>query len=152
MKQLLISFGFILFSCAASAQDSTFWEHGWDNEPGEKEIVERDWGREVVTYLGTVTWKSPSGKELKIRIVTAYQQITKANGFEDRSVLALVKTDHTLIKSYDMVKRKNLPIDIKDNKLLYKPASGEEILSALPAKIGARLCVTGLTCFSQIIL
>ena len=151
MRQNLIIFAFLFIGFNSNAQDSTFWEHTWDNEIGTKETIERDWGREVITYLGIIEWRSPSGKQLKIRIVTAYQQITKANGFEDRSVLALVKENHHLIKSYDMVKRKNLPLEIKDNKLIYKP-SGEEISSALPAKIGARLCVDGLTCFSQIIL
>lgn len=151
MKQNLILLVFLFLGIQTYAQDSTFWEHTWDNEIGTKETIERNWGREVITYLGIIEWRSPSGKQLKIRIVTAYQQITKANGFNDRSVLALVKENHQLIKTYDMVKRKNLPLEVRDNKLLYKP-SGEEISSALPAKIGARLCIEGLTCFSEISL
>jgi hypothetical protein len=151
MKQYFIAFVCVLASFYSSAQDSTFWEHTWDYEIGQKETIERDWGREVVCYLGDITWKSPSGKELKIRIVSSYQQITKVNGFNDQSLIALVKTNHQLIKTYDMVKRQNLPIRIEDNKLIYKK-SGEEISSALPAKISARFCVSGLTCFSEISL
>lgn len=149
MKQVLALFTFLVLSFSSSAQDSTFWEHTWDFEAGEKITIERDWGREVVVYLGDITWKSPSGKELKIRIVSAYQQITKANGFNDRSVIALVKSNHALIKTYDLVKRQNLPLRIEENKLVYKP-SGEEISSALPKKFADRFCIDGLTCFTEI--
>lgn len=149
MKQVFALLILLATATISNAQDTTFWEHAKHFKDGEKTIVERDWGREVVTYLGVIHWKSPSGKELKIRIVTAYQQITKANGFNDRSVIALVKGNHGLIKAYDLVSRQNLPIRIDDNKLIYKP-SGEEISSALPTKFAERFCVDGLTCFSEI--
>jgi hypothetical protein len=151
MKQLITLSIMLLLSTSSKAQDTTFWEHAEEYEIGKKVTIDRSWGREVVTYLGIVSWKSPSGKELEIRIVTSYQQITKANGFNDRSLLALVKPNHQLIKCYDMVKRPNLPIKIVDNMLVYK-LDGAEINSALPAKISARLCVQGHTCFSEIIL
>lgn len=151
MKNHLLAFMCLIFSSFSYAQDSTFWEHTWDFEVGQSETIHRDWGREVVTYLGEIIWKSPSGKELSIRVVTSYQQITKANGFNDQSLIALVKTNHQLIKTYDMVKRQNLPIRIADNQLIYKK-SGEEISSALPAKFAARFCVEGLNCFSEISL
>ena len=156
MKQLITITGILLITNLSSAQeevlrDSTFWEHAFDYEVGQKETIDRDWGREVVHYLGVITWTSPSGKELEIRIVSSYQQITKANGFNDRCVLSLVKTNHKLIKSYDFVKRGNLPIDIRDNQLVYK-IDGAEILSALPDKFGPRICVTGHTCFTEITL
>lgn len=150
MRQYFIVFILFFTSVSAHAQDTTFWEHTWDYEAGQKEIIERDWGREVVTYLGEMTWRSPSGKELNIRIITSYQQITKANGFNDRSLLALVKTDHDLIKTYDFVKKQNLPIRIENNELIYDK-SGEEISSALPPKFSARFCVQGLHCFNEFI-
>jgi hypothetical protein len=156
MKQL-ITFALFLtisqlsFSQDAEIKDSTFWEHAFDYEIGQKETINRDWGREVVHYLGEITWKSPSGKELQIRIVSSYQQITQANGFNDRCIVSLVKTNHKLIKSYDYVKRGNLPIEIRDNMLVYK-IDGAEIISALPAKFGPRICVKGHTCFNEIIL
>lgn len=149
MKQVFTLL-FVALTSISYSQDTTFWAHAEEYEIGTKNIIERSWGREVVTYLGDVKWRSPSGKELTIRIVTSYQQLTQANGFNDRSVLALVKTNHALIKTYDMVKRKNLPLKIEDNLLIYEPKKGEQISSALPAKIAARLCVEGLTCFSEI--
>lgn len=151
MKQILIISFFSLISFSSFSQDSTFWEHTWDYEVGGKETIERDWGREVVTFLGVIEWTSPSGKKLHIRIISSYQQITKANGFNDRSLIALVKTNHEVIKVYDFVKRQNLPLRIEDNKLVYEK-SGEVILSALPDKFAARFCVEGLTCFTEITL
>ncbi|MCB9224519.1 MAG: hypothetical protein H6582_10110 [Crocinitomicaceae bacterium] len=151
MKQLFTILSFAFFGHQSIAQDSTFWQHAFDYEVGQKETIERDWGREVICYLGNIKWKSPSGKELEIRIVTSYQQITKANGFNDRCILSLVKADHTLIKSYDLVKRLNLPFEIRDNSLVYN-IEGEEIVSPLPDKFGPRLCVKGHTCFGEIIL
>lgn len=152
MKQQFTLFLFLFLGTGAFAQDSTFWEHTWDYEAGQKEKIERDWGREIVSYLGDMTWKTPSGRELTIRIVTSYQQITKANGFNDRCLIALVKPDHKVIKIYDMVKRHNLPIRIENNELVYKPdgEDGEEISSALPVKFSARFCVKGLTCFNEV--
>ena len=150
MKQLLlILFG--ISSILSNAQDSTanFYEVAVQQEVGLKTTIERDWGREVVTYLGTAKWTSPSGKELEIKIITSYQQLTKANGFNDRSVLALVKTNNTLIKTYDMVKRLNLPIKVTEEGLVYKK-NGQELVVPLPAKFGSRFCVEGLTCYSEI--
>ncbi|UKN00748.1 hypothetical protein K6119_13505 [Paracrocinitomix mangrovi] len=151
MKQLFIILTLGILASTTYAQDTTYWEHTWDYEAGESETIERDWGREVVTYLGTIEWKSPSGKILHIRIITSYQQITRANGFNDRSLVALVKTDHDLIKNYDFVSRQNLPIRIEDNKLVYKTSDGE-ITAALPTKFAARFCVPDLNCFSEFIL
>ena len=153
MRQNITLLLFLLMGAGSFAQDSTFWEHTWDYEIGQKEIIERDWGREIVYYLGEIAWTSPGGKELKIRIVTSYQQLTKANGFNDRSLIALVKTDHKVIKIYDMVKRHNLPVRIENNELIYKPDGddGEEISSALPGKFTVRFCVKGLTCFDEVI-
>lgn len=152
MKLILSTFA-LFSSLLLFAQDSsqTFYEAGVQQEIGAKQTIEREWGREVVTYLGTVSWTSPSGKELEIKIVTSYQQLTKANGFNDRSVLALVKMNNGLIKTYDMVKRHNLPLLIRDGALVYKQ-NGQELISPLPATFSARFCVEGLTCFSEISL
>lgn len=152
MKKKLTVLFCLLLSAGIYAQDTTFWEHTWDYEAGEKEIIERDWGREIVCYLGDITWVSPGGKELTLRIITSYQQLTQANGFNDRSLIALVKPDHTVIKVYDLVKRHNIPIEIRENELVYKPngEEGEELLSALPVKFGPRFCVKGLTCFDEV--
>ena len=153
MKKNIAIIIFLLLGTGSFAQDTTFWEHSWDYEVGQKEIIERDWGREIVCYLGDMIWKTPSGKEMTIRIITSYQQITKANGFNDQSLIALVKPSHEVIKVYDLVKRHNLPIEIRENQLVYKPngEDGEEILSALPVKFGSRFCVKGLTCFDEFI-
>ena len=148
MKQLFILPVFLFIAFVGKAQDTTFWEFAKDFEIGEKGTKHYEWGRDAVTYLGTVMWKSPGGKELPIRIVTTYRQITQANGFNDASILALVKDDHTLIKAYDMVKRQNLPIRIEDNELIYKPED-KELVSPLPPKFAMRFCVRDLTCFTE---
>ena len=149
MKQLIIFFSLLVISTVGHAQDTTFWEFAKDFEVGEKGTLKHDWGRDAVTYLGTVNWHSPSGKKLPIRIVTSYRQLTKANGFNDQSILALVKEDHTLIKAYDMVKRQNLPIRVENNSLVYQP-DGEELTSPLPPKFAMRFCVRDLNCFTEI--
>jgi hypothetical protein len=131
------------------SQDSLFWEFAHDFEVGQQGSLKHDWGSENVTYLGEVSWKSPSGKELQIRIVTSYRKITEANGFSDQSIIALVKTNHTLIKAYDLVKRQNLPFEIRENTLIYKE-NGEDVPSPLPVKFSERFCVKGLTCFASI--
>ncbi|MFT4601125.1 MAG: hypothetical protein ACI857_001303 [Arenicella sp.] len=151
--KLIISTFVLLLGILSYSQDATevgpFYDVGVNNEIGHRETIERSWGREVVVYLGVITWRSPSGKELDIKIVTSYQQITKANGFNDRSLIALVKTNHTLIKTYDLVKRQNLPIRIAGEMLIYKEGD-KEVESPLPRKFSERFCVEGLTCFSEI--
>lgn len=131
------------------SQDTTFWELTADFEPGQKGSLKHEWGSETVTYLGTVIWKSPSGKELELRIVTTYRKITQANGFNDQSIVALVKTNNQLIKAYDFVKRQNLPLEIRNNQLVFKP-DGSEIISPLPAKFGVRFCVEGMICYDEV--
>jgi hypothetical protein len=144
----------ILFiSFHSFASDSTFWHVARNWEVGEKQTIERSWGRENVTYLGMMDWKTASGKTVQIKIVTSYRQITKANGFNDQSIIALVKTNNHLIKTYDLVKRQNLPLKIQDNQLYYKPdgeSEAKEILSALPRKFSERFCITGMTCYDEI--
>ena len=148
MKKAALVFS-LLFSICSFSQDTTFWEYAKDYEINQSGSIHRDWGSETVTYLGTVSWKSPSGKVLQIRIITSYQKITQANGFNDRSILALVKTNHGLIKTYDMVKRQNLPLRVHEDVLIYN-VNGLEVASELPAKFAERFCVDGLTCFSEI--
>ncbi len=150
MKVFVLS-SLLLIGLVSFSQDSTgtFYEVAVNNEIGDKETIERDWGREVVTYLGTAVWTSPSGKKLDIKIVTSYQQLTKANGFNDRSVIALVKSNNSLIKTYDLVKRQNLPIKIVDNMLIVME-NGAEVKSPLPKKFSERFCIEGLTCFNEI--
>lgn len=148
MKNIALIFS-LFISLSVFSQDTTFWEYARNYEVNESGSIHRDWGSETVTYLGTVSWKSPSGKILQIRIITSYQKITQANGFNDRSVLALVKTNHGLIKTYDMVKRQNLPLKAHDEVLIYN-VNGLEVASELPLKFGERFCVDGLTCFSEI--
>lgn len=148
MKKIALIFSLIL-SIHSFSQDTTFWDYTRDFEVNQSGSIHRDWGSETVTYLGTVSWKSPSGKFLQIRIVTSYQKITQANGFNDRSILALVKTNHGLIKTYDMVKRQYLPLKAHDDVLIYS-VNGLEVASELPIKFAERFCVDGLTCFSEI--
>ena len=105
MKFLGVLF-LLLIARGSFSQDTTFWDYARDLEVNEGVTVKRTWGSERVTYLGTVEWTSPSGKVLQIRIVTTYRQIKQANGFNDQSVIALVKTNFELIKTYDMVKGK----------------------------------------------
>lgn len=140
------------FGFAQSEADTmVFWEFAATLPENEKGELQHDWGSETVHYLGNVTWMSPSGKELQLRIVSSYRRITQANGFKDQSVLALVKMSHVPVKVYDMVSRQNLPIGIADNKLLYK-VGASEISCALPAKLAERFCVDGLNCFTEAIL
>ncbi|MEX1002522.1 MAG: hypothetical protein WDZ35_10450 [Crocinitomicaceae bacterium] len=153
MKQFIILAFIAITAHSSSAQDTdtdtTFWKFAKDFEVDEKGTLKQDWGREVVTYLGTINWRSAGGKTLQIRILTSYRQITQANGFNDQSLIALVKTNHQLIKAYDMVSRQNLPVRIENNELVYK-ANKAEITSALPAKFSARFCVKDLNCFTEI--
>ena len=101
--------------------------------------------------MGTIQWRSPSKKLLDVKSVTTYQKITQANGFNDRSLLALLTSDHRLVKTYDMVKRQNLPQAIENNQLVFHPTPEERIVSDLPLKFGERFCVAGLTCFAEYI-
>lgn len=133
------------------ADTLVFWEFAATLPENEKADLSHTWGSETVHYLGTVKFISPSGKELDLRIVSSYRRITKANGFNDQSVLALVKTNHVPVKIYDFVSRQNLPIGIRDNGLVYK-INGAEKVVPLPAKLGERLCVEGLSCFAEAIL
>lgn len=134
------------------AQDTTqFWQFAENFTENQKGELQHNWGSETVQYLGTIKWISPSGKELEIRIITAYRRITEANGFKDQSVLALVKSNHVPVKIYDLVSRQNLPIAIKENKLVFV-INGAEASSALPAKFAERFCVDGLNCFEEAIL
>ena len=149
MKNLIIAITLFFGTTNALSQDSLFWEFADTLEIGEKGSLKHIWGSENITYLGEITWKSPSGKELQIRIVTSYRKITKANGFKDQSIIALVKTNHKLIKTYDLVKRQNLPFEIRDNILIYKE-NGEDVASPLPTKFSERFCVKGLSCFAEI--
>lgn len=128
-----------------------FWEFAATLPETEKGELQHDWGSETVQYLGNVKWVSPSGKELELRIITSYRRITQANGFNDQSVLALVKINHVPVKIYDMVARQNLPLSIKENLLVYN-VNGEEIARGLPAKLAERFCVEGLNCFGEAIL
>jgi len=151
MKKFLL-LGLLFSALTTVAADSTFWGAARGFELGEKRTFEHEWGRENVTYLGTMEWKTPSGKTVELRILTCYRQITQANGFKDESILALVKTNHRLIKQYDMVKRQNLPLEIRDNQLYLKPdgEDGREVLASLPVKFSQRFCITGMTCYEQI--
>lgn len=151
MIRLLVSCIFLLSLNAVANHDTLFWKFADSLEVGEVGKLEHDWGRESVRNLGIMKWTSPSGKELEIKIVTSYRQITQANGFQDASILALVKpsTSH-LIKAYDFVKRKNLPIEIRDNKLVYHPEGMEEFEADLPSKFAERFCVVGHTCFDEL--
>lgn len=147
-------FFFLFFFSAffSFSADSTFWAAASDFEVSEKRTFEHDWGRENVTFLGTMEWKTPSGKTVVLRVLTCYRQITQANGFKDESIIVLVKTNHRLIKQYDMVKRQNLPLKIVDNQLYIKPdgADGREVFASLPVKLSQRFCITGMTCYEQI--
>lgn len=145
----LIYLFFALQSSFAQDADTTqFWQFAASLAENEKGELQHTWGSETVHYLGNVKWLSPSGKELELRIVSSYRRITKANGFNDQSVLALVKTNHVPVKIYDLVSRQNLPVGILENKLIYN-VNGAEITSALPAKIAERFCVDGLNCFEE---
>jgi len=137
MKNFIIGLALVFCTSNAMAQDSLFWEFADTLEIGQEGSLKHSWGSENVTYLGEITWKSPSGKELQIRIVTSYRKIIKANGFSDQSIIALVKTNHKLIKTYDLVKRQNLPYVIRDNTLIYKE-NGEDVPSPLPVKLALR--------------
>ena len=149
MKSLLIiSLLFIGISSHAQENDTTFWSFAADFTEGQVGTLEHSWGRESVRYLGTIQWKTPGGKVITFRVITSYRQITEANGFNDQSVLALVKSNHQMGKAYDMVKRQNLPLAIRDDQLVYKP-DGSEILSALPARLAERFCVQGMTCYNE---
>ncbi|MBL7900150.1 MAG: hypothetical protein JNJ99_16565 [Crocinitomicaceae bacterium] len=128
-----------------------FWEYAAGLEPNTKGDLLHTWGSETVHFLGTVKWLNPSGKEIEIRIITSYRRITKANGFNDQSVLAIVKMNHVPVKIYDMVSRQNLPFAILENKLVYK-INGSETPIALPSKFLERLCVEGLNCFAEAVL
>lgn len=143
-------FIFLLFiSVQVNAQDTTFYDFAARLEAGETGSLFHDWGSEKVTYLGMMKWLSPTKKELEIKIVTSYQKITQANGFNDRSLIAILTNEHKLVKIYDMVKRQNLPLKIEDNKLYYEPSSEKQLLSELPKRFGERFCVSGLTCFDE---
>lgn len=143
-------FIFLLFiSVQVNAQDTTFYDFAARLEAGETGSLFHDWGSEKVTYLGMMKWLSPTKKELEIKIVTSYQKITQANGFNDRSLIAILTNEHKLVKIYDMVKRQNLPLKIEENKLYYEPSSEKQLLSELPKRFGERFCVSGLTCFDE---
>jgi len=154
MKSIIV-FSFFIFSPLVFSQDEVdtlvFWEFAASLPEGEKGELAHDWGSETVQYLGKIKWMSPSGKELELRIVTSYRRITQANGFKDQSVLALVKINNIPVKIFDLVSRQNLPIAIRENKLIYK-VNGAEVASALPAKLAERLCVEGLNCFEEAVL
>lgn len=152
---LKVVFTFLIFTSLISfSQDAdtvVFWEYAASLPEGEKGELQHEWGSETVQFLGIIKWLSPSGKELEIRVVSSYRRITKANGFNDQSVLALVKTNHVPIKIYDLVSRQNLPISIRNNKLVYLINKAETEV-ALPSKFGERLCVEGLNCFTEAVL
>lgn len=142
----LISWSMNVYS--QQADTVMFWQFAAGFAADEKGVLEHNWGSETVHYLGNIKWVSASGKELELRIISSYRRITQANGFNDQSVLALVKANHTPVKVYDLVSRQNLPISIKENQLVYK-VNGSEISAALPAKIAERFCVDGLNCFEE---
>ena len=150
MKAILLSL-IVAIPFLGSTQDSTvtFWEFAKDFEAGQISSQNHEWGSEEITYLGTINWESPSGKKLEIRVVVAWRKITQANGFNDQSVLALVKTNNGLIKTYDFVKRQNLPFKIENNELIYT-INGAKAASPLPTKFSERFCVDGLTCFAEV--
>jgi len=150
MRTFFIACIFCIGQTAFSQEADTvlFWQFAANLAVNEKGDLQHNWGSETVHYLGTIKWMSPSGKELELRIVSSYRRITKANGFNDQSVLALVKANHTPVKIYDLVSRQNLPIAIKENNLVYS-VNGAEIASALPAKLAERFCVDGLNCFEE---
>lgn len=151
--------GFLFFSSLIFSQEEispeadtiVFWEYAAGLEPNTKGDILHTWGSETVHFLGTVKWLNPSGKEIEIRIITSYRRITQANGFNDQSVLAIVKMNHVPVKIYDMVSRQNLPIALKENSLVYK-IKGVETPIALPTKFLERLCVEGLSCFAEAVL
>lgn len=158
MKNLLVTW--VLFSCSwvigqtditPEADTVVFWEYAATLQPNTKGELQHVWGSETVHYLGSVKWTSPSGKDLDILIISSYRRITKANGFNDQSMLAIVKTNFVPVKIYDFVARQNLPIGIVDNQLVYK-IDGTEVPVALPAKFAERLCVSGLNCFNEAVL
>lgn len=150
MKTVLLAFSFLFVLNGFSNKDTLFWQYADTLQPGDIGRLDHKWGHENIKYLGVVTWKAPSGKILELRIVTSYRQITQANGFQDQSILAFVKPNHQLIRSYDMVERKNLPIEIRNNELVYDLKNKGELVAPLPHKIGERFCVIGHTCFSEI--
>lgn len=129
--------------------DTAFFDFVPEMEPGETTFHHHEWGSENITYLGLMDWKSPTGKDLQIKIVTTYQKITKANGFNDRSLLAIMTSTNKVVKMYDMVKRQNLPNAIEDNNLIFHSAKDDHIVMALPERFGERFCVSGLTCFQE---
>ncbi|MBK7130877.1 MAG: hypothetical protein IPM74_19150 [Crocinitomicaceae bacterium] len=133
------------------ADTIVFWEYAAGLEPDTKGELAHTWGSETVHFLGTVKFVTPSGKEIDVRIITSYRRITQANGFNDQSVLAIVKTSHVPVKIYDLVSRQNLPFAIRDNGLVYK-INGEEKVIPLPSKLGERLCIEGLNCFAEAVL
>ena len=151
--KLFYAFVFILAlnTSYANHDTLTFYEYAAGFAELEKGDRVHAWGSETIQYLGTITWVSPSGKELQIRIVTDYRRITEANGFKDQSILALVKTNNHLIRMYDLVSRQNLPTGIKDNKLVFASKAGES-LSPLPEKFAERFCVEGMNCFEEAVL
>lgn len=158
MKKLFFLFCFCatLFSFGQSevspeADTIVFWEFAAGLEANTKADLQHTWGSETVHYLGMLKFITPSGKEIDIRLITSYRRITKANGFNDQSVLAIVKTNHVPVKIYDFVSRQNLPIGIRDNGLVYL-INGEEKIVELPAKLGDRFCVPGLNCFAEAVL
>lgn len=148
---VLLSYGGFSQDVDAEADTLVFWEFAATLTEGSKADLKHTWGSETVHYLGMVKFLTTSGKELDLRIVSSYRRITKANGFNDQSVLALVKTNHVPVKIYDFVSRQNLPIGIRDNGLIYK-INNEEKVVPLPSKLGERLCVEGLNCFAEAIL
>lgn len=151
MKKLIICLAILCSANLFSQEDSDtimFWQFAASLGQNEKGELQHNWGSETVHYLGNVSWISPSGKALELRIVTSYRRITRANGFNDQSVLGLIKLNNTPVKIYDLVSRQNLPTGIRDNMLLYL-VNGVEISSALPAKLAERFCVDGLNCFEE---
>ncbi|MCH2234936.1 MAG: hypothetical protein MK078_11855 [Crocinitomicaceae bacterium] len=155
MKSFLLIYLLFFVSGLCLAQENTvsgdtaFYDFVPEMGPGETTFHHHEWGSENITYLGLMDWKSPTGKDLKIKVVTTYQKITKANGFNDRSLLAIITSTNKLVKMYDMVKRQNLPNAIENNKLIFHSAKDDHIESELPRKFGERFCVTGLTCFNE---
>jgi hypothetical protein len=150
---------FICGTCSLFAQEGispeadtvVFWEHAATLEADTKSELLHTWGSETIHFLGIIQFVTPSGKEIDVRIISSYRRITKANGFNDQSVLAIVKTNHVPVKIYDFVSRQNLPIGIRDNGLVYK-INGAEKVVPLPSKLGERFCVEGLSCFAEAIL
>lgn len=149
---LLIYFShFFSFSQNGTVDDTTFYEFSVGLKSMETGFLNQNWGAETVTYLGLIHWRSPSGKKLQLKIVTSYQKIIRANGFNDRSLLAIMTTKDELVKIYDMVSRQNLPIAIANNKLVLKLGADEKVEAEFPKKLSNRFCVVGLNCFNEII-